>query len=453
MYKKRYDVIVVGSGPGGFTAAVAAARGGMQVLLIERNPFFGGLLASGLPILAFLDRSGRQVVAGIAEEFVQRLREVGGATEHFFAPIQNSLTYLNMNWARIMVNEMLREAHIDTMLYGELAAMKMQDGHARSVEVFSRGEMFSFETDIVIDGTGDACCAYMAGAACEKGTELQPATLTFDVENIDIEAFSRYVREHPETIKMPDTFPGITQSADDFGPDKTFATMCFFDLIEKAREAGDFTLPRNMIDFTHQKGSGRGYFNVTRAINTDSTDIGDFNRAEDTCEHQVLEIMRFLRKYCPGFANCTLGQLMPYLGIRESRRIVGRKKLTREILKDLPVPEDTVALTGYNVDIHGQTSGIMTMLPVAHGIGIPYGCLVPEKIEGLLIAGRPISVDQTVFGMTRIMSACMAVGEAAGTAAAIAWKQGVLPSQVNVGELRAQLKRQGAVVDLPDPPG
>ncbi len=91
---------------------------------------------------------------------------------------------------------------------------------------------------------------------------------------------------------------------------------------------------------------------------------------------------------------------MPYLGIRESRRIVGKKTLMKDILSSLPVPEDTVAMAGYNVDIHGQTSGVMTMLPVAHAIGIPLGCLIPEKMENLIMSGRTISVDQTIFGMT-----------------------------------------------------
>jgi len=450
MYQEKYDAIVVGSGPGGFTAALAAAREGMKVLVIERNPFLGGLLASGLPPVAFLDRSGHQVVKGIAEEFVRRLRDVGGATQHYPAPIQNSLTYLNMSWARIMVNEMLKEAQVDTMIYAELADVLMEGSQIRGIRVFSRGEMREFQTHFLIDATGDACCAYMAGAECRKGEALQPATLTFDVENVDIDKFCQYVREHPETIKMPDTFPGIQQNADDFGYDKTFATMCFFDLIEKARAAGDFTLPRNMIDFSYQKGTKRAFFNVTRAINTDSTNLEQFNQAEDTCEHQVVEIMHFLRKYCPGFENCELGQLMPYLGVRESRRIVGKQTLTKDILKTLPIPKDSIALTGYNVDIHGQTSGIMTMLPVEHAIGIPYDCLIPTQVEGLIVAGRPISVDQTIFGMTRIMSACMAIGEAAGTAVSLAFRQAIPLSEVDVQELRSVLKLHGAIVDYPE---
>ena len=137
---------------------------------------------------------------------------------------------------------------------------------------------------------------------------------------------------------------------------------------------------------------------------------------------------------------------MPYLGIRESRRVVGKKTLTEEILETLPVPDDTVAMSGYNVDIHGQTSGVMTMLPVKHAIGIPMGCLIPERIENLIMSGRTISVDQTIFAMTRVMSACMSISEAAGVIAIIAHKTNVLPSNVDVEEVRRMLEAQGAVI-------
>lgn len=444
--KDKYDLVVVGSGPGGFPAAIIAARAGLSVLVIERNPFFGGLMSSGLPPLAIIDRSGRKVIKGFTEEFMNRLREIGAATEDYRAPIQNSLTYMNMSWVRLMINELFMESGVDAMVYSELKDVKVIDGTVCGVSAFCRGKEYLFEAKMVIDATGDADVACKAGAATVKGEHLQPATLTFDVENIDIDEFARYAQTHPETIKLPDSFPGITQDPFEFGRDKTFATMCFFDLIEKAKAAGDFTLPRNMIDFTHQKNTDKGYFNVTRAINLDSTIVEQFIEGEKTCEHQIFEIMTFLKKYCPGFKNCTLGQVMPYLGIRESRRIVGKKTLTKDILEELPIPEDTVAMTGYNVDIHGQTSGNMTMLPAKHALGIPFGCLIPEKIENLIMSGRTISVDQTIFGMTRVMSACMSVSEAAGVTAVLAYKHGILPSNVDVNEIRENLEKQGAVI-------
>lgn len=155
-------------------------------------------------------------------------------------------------------------------------------------------------------------------------------------------------------------------------------------------------------------------------------------------------------KHCVDRAQITNEDIVVLSGagtLGLSRRIVGLKTLTSDILQTLPIPEDTVALSGYNVDIHGQTSGIMTMYPVAHAVGIPYGCLVPEKTEGLIIAGRPISVDQTIFGMTRVMSTCMAVGEAAGTAAAMALDAKVPLAALDVPALRTQLKKQHAILE------
>lgn len=445
-FKEKYDLIVVGSGPGGFPAAIIAARAGLDVLVVERNPFFGGLMSSGLPALAIIDRSGRKVIKGFTEEFMNRLRSIGGATQDYRAPIQNSLTYMNMSWVRLMVNEMFLESGVDAMIYAELKDVKVVDDKVCGVSVFCRGREYSFSAKVVIDATGDADVASKAGAATVKGEHLQPASLTFDVENIDIDKFAKYAQSHPETIKLPSSFPGIVQDPFEFGRDKTFATMCFFDLIEKARAAGDFTLPRNMIDFTHQKNTDRAYFNVTRAINLDSTNVEEFIEGEQTCEHQIFEIMRFLRKYCPGFENCTLGSVMPYLGIRESRRIVGKKTITKDVLKDLPVPDDTIAMAGYNVDIHGQDSEKMSMLPVRHAIGIPFGCIIPEKIENLIMSGRTISVDQTIFGMTRIMSTCMAISEAAGVTAVLACENNISPSALNVAEVRLYLEKQGAVI-------
>lgn len=446
-FKEKYDLIVVGSGPGGFPAAVVAARAGLSVLVIERNPFFGGLMSSGLPPLAIIDRSGRKVIKGFSEEFLTRLRDVGAATDDLRAPIQNSLTYMNMSWVRIMVNEMFLENNVDAMLYSELKSVRVVDGSVKGVSVFCRGKEYNFSSLMVIDATGDADVAFLAGAETVKGEHLQPASLTFDVENIDIDKFALYAQSHPETIKLPSSFPGISQDPYEFGRDKTFATMCFFDLIEKARKNGDWDLPRNMIDFTHQKNTDRGYFNVTRAINLDSTNQEQFIEGEKICEHQIFQIMSFLRKYCPGFENCTLGQVMPYLGIRESRRIVGRKTLTEDILSTLPIPEDTVAMAGYNVDIHGQTSGVMTMLPVERAVGIPLGCLIPEKIDNLIMSGRAISVDQTIFAMTRVMSTCMAVSEAAGVTAVIASKHKIPTSKVDVAEVREYLEKNGAVIN------
>lgn len=170
--------------------------------------------------------------------------------------------------------------------------------------------------------------------------------------------------------------------------------------------------------------------------------------AEFVCEMQIFELMNFLQKYAPGFENCKLESIMPFLGTRESRRIVGRKTLREDVLSTLEIPEDTIALAGYNVDIHSQTSGNMTYIPLQHALGIPYDCMIPENMEGFIASGRTISVDQTVFAMTRVMATCMAISQAAGTAACIALDKNIEPSQVDVQELRSMLVADGAVISL-----
>jgi hypothetical protein len=444
----EYDVIVAGSGPGGFPAAAAAARMGLKTLLIEQNSFLGGLLVSGLPILAFFDRAGNKVVGGIAQEFIDRLLEVGGSAGHLRVPVHNSLTMINRSWSRIIIAEMCTETGMDIMLYTRLEGVKIDNGRIAGITVNCRGEIMSFKTRILIDATGDACAAFLAGAGYEKGEKLQPPTLLFHMRNFDYADFRQYLEQHPETMKLPNTFAEIHQNKDQFTDDKPWAFLGFCDLVEQGRKAGDFTLPRNMIDLAHWPHSDQVFLNVTRSIDTDVTNTKKLIDAEFECLMQIKELVSFLKKYCPGFKNADLCSIQSWVGARESRRITGRKILTEDSLAALPVPDDTVAIAAYNVDIHGQDSPEMKMLPVAHGIGIPYGCLLPKDVEGLIMSGRTISVDQTIFAMTRVMASCMAVGHAAGIAAGLAFKAGIPPSRLDTVLLRRELRKQGGILEL-----
>lgn len=452
MYRKKYDLIVIGSGPGGVPAAIAAARKGLKVLLAEKNAQIGGLLVSGLPLLAFLDRAGNTVVRGIAQEIIDRLGEVGGTNGHIRSPILNSMTHVKSAWMSIILFEMCeQEENLDVLLYAELKSVKVDNGKVKGVGVFCRGEEMFFESDYIIDATGDACVAYKVGARYEKGNALgkgmQPPTITFELGNVNYDKFLQYLAEHPEAYKLPDTFPGIEQNLDFFVNNKCFSIMGFGDIVAEGRKTGEYTIPRNMIDIAKQIG-GEAFINVTRSIDTDVTDFESVIKAEFVCHRQVKELVQFMKKYIPGFENAQLVSIIPFLGVRESRRIVGRKQLTLENIRNLEIPEDTVAIAGYNVDIHSPDSEAMSMMPVKHGIGIPYGCLVPEALEGLLMSGRTISADQDAFAMIRVMPTCMAVGQAAGTAMAVAFRHGVLPSEIDVRELRLELKKDNAVIEL-----
>lgn len=452
MYNKKYDLIVVGSGPGGVPAAIAAARRGLKVLLVERNAQIGGLLVSGLPILAFLDRSGNTAVKGIAQEIIDRLLEVNGTMGHIPSPLLNSVTHVNAPWMSIILFEMCeKEENLDVLLYAELKEVKVDNGKMKGISVYCRGEEMHFDSNLIIDATGDACVAYKAGAKYEKGDAdgkgLQPATITFELGNVDYDKLIDYLKDHPEDYKLPDTFPGIEQTLDYFKNHKCYTMMGFSNIVNESRKTGELTIPRNMIDICKQV-NGNAFLNVTRAIDTDVTDFESIINAEFVCHKQVKELVPFMQKYIPGFENAHLVSMIPSIGVRESRRIVGKKQLTLDNIQNLEIPNDTVAMAGYNVDIHSPNSPAMTMITVKHGVGIPYGCLVPESIEGLLMSGRTISVDQSAFAMIRVMATCMAIGQAAGTAMAIAHKRGVLPSNIDVDELRTELKKDDAIIGL-----
>ena len=445
---KAYDLIVIGAGPGGIPAAIAAARNGKKVLLVERENFLGGMLSSGVPIIGFLDRQGNHVVKGIAEEIITRLKQRNATSGHVRVPVHNSLTMMHASWTRLILAEMCLEAGVECMLSTQLSEVIHKNGEILGVKVVCRNQTFEFASNIVIDATGDGWVAALAGVPFEKGEKLQPPTLTFEVSGVDMDKFYAYIKAHPETYRLPTTFTDVMQSEDMYRDDSVFSFMGFYELVEEARKNGDFNIPRNMIDFCRFPNSDRAFLNVTRAINADVTVAESLIKAELECEMQIIELMDFLHKYAPGFENCRLEAIAPFLGTRESRRIICKKTLTADSLKTLDIPEDTIALAGYNVDIHGQDSGSMTYVPISHAIGIPYDCMIPKDMEGLIASGRDISVDQTVFAMTRLMATCMAVSQAAGTAACIAIDKGIKPSQVDVNELRERLLMDGCVLSL-----
>ena len=451
MLRNSYDVIVVGGGPGGIPAAIAAARNGARTLLIERSAILGGQAVSGLPLLGFIDRQGNKVLGGIAQEFIDELKKIPlGTTDHWLCPIHNSLTAVNAAWARIVFFDMVEKAGVDTLLYAELTDVFVRDGRVTGVRVLSRGIPYQFEAGIVIDATGDGCAIEKAGAAYEKGDaegRMQPGSLTFNVGGVNKQAILDYIDAHPETLRLPNTY-GMEQTHAQFFERVGFAFTGYAEFIAQARENGEFDLPRDRIIFTTMPTPGEFMVNTTRAVDVDMTDPVSVTAHEFDCHRQIRTLMHFFRKYCPGFENVYLASISPCLGGRESRRGVGRKTLTIEDVNALRITDDAIVLCGYNVDIHVPGSEKLSLQPVAHAVGIPYGCLVSDSVSGLLFSGRCISVDTEAFGLTRIMGTCMGVGEAAGTAAALAVRHGIAPDDVDVAELRRLLTANGAILEI-----
>lgn len=455
---EKYDVIVIGGGPGGIPAAIASARSGMKTLLVERNAFLGGVAATGLPILAFYDRTGRQVVGGIGDELIQKLAKQGGSfSGHIPCPIHNSFTPVNPHMFRNVAMQTCKDAGVEMLFSTEIKDVNIEDGKVKGVVLFSRSTVMEAECKVIIDATGEGTAAYLAGAMYDIGNahdkKIQPVSLIFCLGNVDIEEMLLYIKKHPETFATPDTYgQGIDYTLDYFLNSESFYFTGFGEFIEQAKKNGDFNVPRDRVIFAKQPNKNEIVVNATRVINVDPTDPESLSLAEIEGHRQVQVLFNFFKKYCPGFKDAFLANTAAGTYARESRRITGIKTVTKANIDELLIPEDSIALAGYNVDIHQSGIGL-NLLPSAHAIGIPYGCLVSKNIEGLLTSGRCISVEPYPFGLTRAMATCMAIGEAAGTAAAISVNNNNLSlKKINVQELRGLLVKNGAILSVEENP-
>ena len=449
--KKEYDLVVVGGGPGGIPAAISAARMGIKVLLVEKNGYLGGGAASGLPLLGFIDKMGKKTVGGVADKIVKRLLELEGTSGPNMSPFLTSLTRINPELFKIVSFEKCVEAGVELLLHSEVVDVKVDNKKIKQISVSSCCEKIEIKSDIIIDATGDGCIGYLAGASYFKGQdetgELQPVSLVFTLGNVNLKKFLNYVISNPDEFILPGPFTTGKYTSEYFNPEKGYAFMGLKNLIKKARKNNDFNIPidRIMCGTTPNKGS-EIVVNATRTVDIDATSPWDITKGETECHLQILHLIKFMKKYIPGFENICITRIAPSLGIRETRRIVGRKILKKDVLTEGEIAKDTIALAAYNVDIHQGKSMSINFISVNKAFGIPYGCLLSHDIDNLILSGRCISVDSFIFGSTRVMGTCMAIGEAAGTSAGLAIKSSCSPSKVSVEELRNQLLKNDAVI-------
>lgn len=467
----KYDVIVVGGGTAGVPAAIAAARGGSKTLLVERTGGLGGLMATGMPALGILDRQLNKVVGGIPDEIVRELTEEGLAFGDLRCPLHNSITTVSPWWWRIAASKKCVEAGVEIIYSASLLDVKVENGTVVGASFLSGSWIYEAECSVMVDATGDAHAAYLAGAKFELGQpeelndiiseqtskeaydpgrskagKVQPVSLTFCLGGVNTEEFMKYIEEHPETYKSPATY-GMHYDKEYLFHSPAIYVTCFGEFIEQARANGDFDIPRDRVIFATQPNKGEYLINASRVVDIDPTDPLQMSKATDELYRQVAMLTRFFRKYCPGFSECFIANIGSFAGIRESRRIKGLRTVTKEDIDGLNIPDDSIALGGYNCDIHLSGVGLYFQ-PVGHAIGVPYGSMVPENVDGLLVTGRSISVDSYALAVLRVMGCCLALGEAAGTAAALAVKDRVRVADLDVTKLQDTLVNNGAIVKL-----
>lgn len=416
----NYDVVVIGAGPSGVCAAIASARQGMKVLLVESTGLLGGMATSGLvgPFMTSYDRDGEQkTVSGLFDEIISRLDAFSAviAPEKVDAPSLYSsfigryhrrLTPFNSFYLQIVLDDMVSEAGVEVLCYTKFADCVVENGQIKYAVLVAPEGMLCVGAKVFIDCTGIAAVADKAGVPTYKGSEEsgvpQPATLMFEVDGVDSEKYAERA--------MPDY------------PVKAYL------------------MPT----------SKRYKINHFRVFSVDEANGKSLTDGHKQARRQVLDAYAVLKTKTPGFENAEIINVAPVLGVRESRHIEGEYKITVEDVSNGVKFEDRIAVYGFGMDVHRRSEKDQSSnfkIEVAKRYYIPYRSLVPKGCSNILVAGKTVSGESQAVGGIRCMPAAMAMGQAAGTAAAIALKDNVILKDVDIQKLQQQLKNDGAILD------
>jgi len=407
------EVVVVGGGPAGLCAAVAAAEQGANTLLIERYGFLGGMATAGLvnPFMTWL-AGGEPVIEGL----FARLREALKQADAWSLDPEGAR--FDPEVFKLVADEMTLAAGVRLRLHTMLAAVDADGERVKRLAVLSKSGLEAVEGRVFVDCTGDADLCAWAGAEIQIGREqdglCQPMTLNFRMGGVD-----------------QDSMPPRDELSQ---------------LYLAAKKRGEMDNPRENVLFFYTTRPGEIHFNTTRVVKRDATSAEDVTAAELEARGQVREMVSFLTGHVPGFENAYLLRMGTQIGVRESRRVMGGYVLTVDDVLSARKFEDGIARGSYPVDIHNPagTGTVIKHLPPGEAYDIPYRCLLPRGFTNLLVAGRPISADHGAHSSLRVMPIAMAIGEAAGVAATLALRAGVEPGAVEPGALRQQLRARGA---------
>jgi hypothetical protein len=443
----EFDVLVVGGGNAGCAAAIAAARHGARTLLLERYGFLGGTATAAMvgPWMTFHSAQER-IVGGIAQEMVERLMVKGASPGHLSdsSDYVATITPFDPEVHKALLFEMMQESGVSLLLHAYFLSAQL-DGEAVCGATFATvGGMRSYRGKVVIDATADALVAASAGVPTQQGDErgrVQPATLMFRLSHVDLAALAAYLREHPDEMRS-------SLRPEERVPAALTAVAGLNQLWENARADGLVDVPRELVSFFISPYPDEVTVNMTRVVNIDPLDPDDLTRAEIESRLQAMQLVVFFRRRVPGFASARIAATGTQVGIRESRRIVGRYTLTRDDVLQARRFEDAVARSAYPIDVHNPSGSGTSTQRLAPGASyeIPYRTLVPVNREELLVAGRCISTTHEALASTRLTPTVMTLGQAAGTAAALACARGVRVADIDTNELRGQLVADG--VDL-----
>jgi hypothetical protein len=415
------DLLIVGGGPAGVTAALAAARRGVSVALVERYGFLGGNAAAGvLGSLCGFYTSGakkERIVGGIAWEIVGTLIGQEGAVELLQDRDIGVIAY-NHEMLKLVADRLVRQETM-TLLLHSLAVDVIMDGRViKGAVVANKSGRQTILAKVTIDASGDGDIAAQAGAEVEVAGQPQAMTMMFAMAGVN----------------------GAKASA--------ISKSELHRLMREAIEEGRYPLPRHQGGYHAIPGMpGVVAVNMTRIRQAVGTDAVDLTRAEIEGRQQVALYADFMRQCVPGFEDAFVVSMATQVGVRETRRIVGEYMLTEDDVLGSSKFADAIGRNAWPVELHdpGHSGEVYwERLPDGETHDIPYRCLVPKSVDGLLVAGRCASTTHIAQASTRVTGPCMVMGQAAGTAAAIAVRDHITPREVNASLLRHALQAEGA---------
>jgi glycine/D-amino acid oxidase-like deaminating enzyme len=424
----RYDVVVIGAGSAGSSAAISAARMGARTLLVDRLAFMGGTSTAVLDTFYAFYTPGerpRRVVGGLGWEVVQRLTAAGVAFERPNTYGAGTGVTYDQETLKVLWEELAGEAGADLLLHTWATGVRVEEGRIGAVRLWNKGGERLVDASVVVDASGDADLVALAGLPFDNAAQqgrVQSLSTLFKLANVDVQ----------RAASVPKA-----------------------ELWERMREAaasGDYALPRIEGSWHRTPFAGVVLIHMTRIPNVDATDPEQLTRAEVEGRRQVREYARFLRDRVPGFESSVVVATSPAIGIRETRRIHGDYVLTREDVLTGRRFDDEIALCGAPIEDHHAGGDTEWQYVASGGVyGVPYRSLLPTGIEGMLVAGRCFSSTHDAHASARSMATCMAMGQAAGTAAAMAAAADVSPRAVDAAALRERLAADGVLQQPAEP--